>query len=67
MGFEHGECPHAGKRVLQLVIEESSVSASRSCVVKETPIAPSAIMKVSFWTCIMRETYLLQWWLMKCC
>jgi len=27
MGFEHRECPHAGKRVLLLVIEERSVSA----------------------------------------
>jgi hypothetical protein len=30
MGSEHGECPHAGQRVLQLVIEESSVSTSRT-------------------------------------
>jgi hypothetical protein len=26
MGLEHGECPHAGKRVLQLGVEERSVS-----------------------------------------
>jgi hypothetical protein len=24
MGYEHGECPHAGKRVLQLVFEETA-------------------------------------------
>ncbi len=27
MGLEHGECPYDGKRVLQLDIEERSVSA----------------------------------------
>lgn len=59
MGFEHGECPHAGKRVLQLVIEESSVSASRLRIANKTPIAPSAIMKVLICICIMKETYLL--------
>ena len=30
IGSEHGECPHDCKRVLQLVIEESSVSTSLS-------------------------------------
>jgi len=45
MGFEHGECPRDGKRVLQLVIEERSVSAAST--LQMTPIAPSAIMKVS--------------------